>query len=174
MRLHVINFAGLISDNGFWPLQAKEPTMTAAKLHQKSPKTPDTEQLKGHKKAVERLNRTLAQNVGRSIARYRKLAGFTQAKVADSLNIETETVSRLETGANSATLERLEQFANLYGCQVFAFFHDEIKDMEGPARTVIELLRPLTGEEKQLIVSFVADVSRLFRRRRGKDQRLET
>jgi len=63
-------------------------------------------------------------------------------------------------------LERLEQFANLYGCQVVAFFQDETEAIEGPARIVVELLRPLPNEEKELMVSFVADVSRLFRRKR--------
>jgi len=33
----------------------------------------------------------------------------TQAKVAGQLGIETETVSRMETGAIAATLSRLEE-----------------------------------------------------------------
>ncbi|MDR2352078.1 MAG: helix-turn-helix domain-containing protein [Deltaproteobacteria bacterium] len=40
------------------------------------------------------------------MARQRKITQLTQAQVAEKLGVELETVSRLETGAISATLER--------------------------------------------------------------------
>jgi len=119
-------------------------------------------------KAIRHSDQTLAQRVGQSIARYRKLAGVTQAKAASQLGIETETVSRLETGAISATLDRLEQFADLYGCPVASFFHEETEEVDGTAKTLSGILRPLTDEERRLVVNFVAQAGRLFRRRREK------
>jgi transcriptional regulator with XRE-family HTH domain len=144
--------------------------MTAPKPSPKASSKSTAKPPRGSPKALagESKQETLAQNVGRSIARYRKLAGFTQAKVASLLGIETETVSRLETGANSATLERLGQFADLYGCQAAAFFQDETEDAEGIAKTLTGLLRPLTNEERSLMVNFVSEACRLFRRRKDK------
>jgi transcriptional regulator with XRE-family HTH domain len=53
---------------------------------------------------------------------------LTQAQVAAQLGIETETVSRLETGVISPTLERLDQLSRLFNCPVSAFFPDETTD----------------------------------------------
>ena len=142
--------------------------MTATKSALKTSKTSAAAKPRGSKKAVGRPDQTLALRVGRAIGRYRKLAGLTQAKVAGLLGIETETVSRLETGAISATLDRLEQFAELYCCPVASFFQEETEDAEGMARTMIGLLKPLTSDERRLMVNFVAEAGRLFRQVREK------
>lgn len=64
----------------------------------------------------------LAKRVGSAIARQRKAAGYTQARVGDVLGLEKETVSRIETGAITPTLFRIEQFAELFGCPVSVLF----------------------------------------------------
>ena len=110
--------------------------------------------------------RTLVKSVGQALARHRGQAGLTQAKVAGLLSIETETVSRLETGVIAATLSRLEEFARLYDCPVVSFFQEEIEDAEGLAQTVIGILSPLKPDERQLLVNFLMEAGRLFRRRK--------
>jgi transcriptional regulator with XRE-family HTH domain len=66
--------------------------------------------------------KSLTRQVGKAIAGRRKSANLTQAQVAEQLGIENESVSRLETGSKSLTLERLEQFSQLFGCSVASFF----------------------------------------------------
>ena len=133
----------------------------------KSPSQPskasaDT-QPQGSKKAA---GRTLAKRVGQALARHRGQAGLTQAKVAGLLGIETETVSRLETGVIAATLNRLEDFAKIYDCPVASFFQEEMEDAEGLAQTVIGILSPLKPDERLLLVNFLMEAGRLFRQRK--------
>jgi transcriptional regulator with XRE-family HTH domain len=137
--------------------------MTARKPAAQAAKKPATAKPKASKKTAER---TLAQKVGQALGRHRSRAGLTQAKVSALLGIETETVSRLETGIIAATLSRLEQFAKIYNCPVAAFFHEETDDAEGLAETVIGILSPLNAAERKLLVNFLMEAGRLLRQRR--------
>ncbi len=137
--------------------------MIAKKPAVKPAKTRATAKPKGSKKSEER---SLTKRVGQALARHRSRAGLTQAKVAALLSIETETVSRLETGAIAATLSRLEQFADIYDCPVASFFQEETEDAEGLAETVIGILSPLNSDERKLLMNFLMEAGRLFRQRR--------
>lgn len=107
----------------------------------------------------------LAKRVGKAIAKQRKQAGITQAQVARELSIETETVSRLETGAISATLERLEQFSGLFGCSVEMFFQNDTEEVEGLAKSLAGMLWSLHEEERKLLLDFMVQTIKLFKRR---------
>ncbi|MDR0548881.1 MAG: helix-turn-helix domain-containing protein [Deltaproteobacteria bacterium] len=109
--------------------------------------------------------RQLVKQVGQAIAKRRKQNNLTQAKVAEKLGIETETVSRLETGAISPTLERLEQFSKLYRCPVVAFFRDDLDDDSSLSRTIIDVISPLKKNERALLLSFLDDLAKLFQKR---------
>ena len=124
----------------------------------------------GVKTAKPAQAKTLVKSVGQALARHRSQTGLTQAKVAGQLGIETETVSRLETGAIAATLSRLEQFAAIYDCPVASFFLEETEDADGLAKTLAGVLKPLDQEERKLLVSFVTEAGRLFRRRKAKSR----
>jgi len=108
----------------------------------------------------------LVKKVGKAIARQRKRAGMTQAQVAHELRIETETVSRLENGAISATLERLEQFGELFNCSVELFFQEDNEDVEGMAKNMAGMLQPLKAEERKLLLNFMSEAVKLFKRRK--------
>jgi transcriptional regulator with XRE-family HTH domain len=49
--------------------------------------------------------------VGRRIAERRRSAGWSQARLAEKVNLSTETISRLETGATMPSLTRLAAIA---------------------------------------------------------------
>jgi transcriptional regulator with XRE-family HTH domain len=110
--------------------------------------------------------RPLVKQVGQAIARHRKLNNLTQAKVAEKLGIETETVSRLETGAISPTLERLEQFSKLYQCPVVGFFRDALDDAAGLSQSLADLIAPLKRDERALMINFVEELTRLLKARK--------
>jgi transcriptional regulator with XRE-family HTH domain len=110
---------------------------------------------------------SLAKIVGQAIARQRKLAHMTQSQVAESLGIETETVSRLETATRPASLARLEQFGELFGCPVVRFFQDESEvDDNSGLQTLSDVMQSLQPDEKTLLVSFMTDAARLFKSRK--------
>ena len=100
----------------------------------------------------------LAKIVGQGIARQRKIAGMTQAQIAERLQIEKETVSRLETGVISPTLARLEQLSDIFGCQVRQFFWQESGNEQAQADTIADMIRTLPTERREMVVRFVADV----------------
>lgn len=108
----------------------------------------------------------LVKKVGKAIARQRKLAGLTQAQVSRELSIETETVSRLETGTISATLERLEQLGELFNCPVEIFFQEESEDVEGLAKNMVGMLQKLKADERKLLLNFVSEAIKLFKGRK--------
>lgn len=110
--------------------------------------------------------KTLAKKVGKALAAHRKQSGLTQAQVASELKIETETVSRLETGAISATLERLEQFSELFGCSVEVFFQENDDDAEGFAKKMAGMIKPLKSDEQKLLLNFVTEAIKLFKARK--------
>ena len=56
--------------------------------------------------------------VGTRLAAERKARGLTQQQVAEKLQVEPESISRMEGGVIVPTLQRLRQFAQLYGCSM--------------------------------------------------------
>jgi transcriptional regulator with XRE-family HTH domain len=63
----------------------------------------------------------LAREVGMLIAQQRKSKSIPQAQLAEFMNLEKETVSRIETGVFSPTLVRLAQLAKYLGCEIGSF-----------------------------------------------------
>lgn len=56
--------------------------------------------------------------VGAALARQRRLKGLSQQQVGESIGVEPETISRMETGVISPTLKRLCQLAQVLDCPV--------------------------------------------------------
>lgn len=56
--------------------------------------------------AQNRVSRmkTLEERIGRRIAIQRKAVGLTQAQLAERVDVQPETISRIETGSQSASL----------------------------------------------------------------------
>ena len=107
--------------------------------------------------------RAFVKSVGKAIARQRKLAEMTQSQVAERLGIETETLSRMETGAISPTLTRLEQLSKIFACPIRQFFWHEQGDEQTQADTITDMIQTLPEEKRELVVRFVADVVRVLK-----------
>ena len=103
--------------------------------------------------------------VAGNIARRRKAAGFTQAQVAERLSVEKESISRMESGKIVLNIERLQQFADLYGCSLTELLMDSAADeaVQAQAQAVMELLRPLTPKEREAVLRFVSEAVRLLK-----------
>ena len=77
--------------------------------------------------------------------------------------MEKETLSRLETGAISPTLTRLEQLGKIFGCPIRHFFWHESGDEQIQANTIADMILTLPEEKRELVVRFVADVVRVLK-----------
>lgn len=108
-------------------------------------------------------DKELARDVGAVIAARRKAKGLTQAQVAETLAIEKETMSRIETGVISPTLPRLRQLSEILNCPIGDLFRLPSDDMEKQAALIAEMMVDLPAPERALLVEFVADVVKLFR-----------
>ena len=106
--------------------------------------------------------RSITAFVARNVAHQRKLAGMTQAQVAEKISVEKESVSRMESGRISLSLDRLQQLSELFGCAVIDFFKEQSSSAEEHAASIIDMIRPLSEEERVAIVHFIGDVVRLF------------
>lgn len=98
------------------------------------------------------------RDLGRSISRRRKAKGFTQAKIAEHIGVEKETVSRIETGAISPTLPRLFQLADLLECSLSELCRIDDDEAKADLDNLIEQMRGLSSEERQLVVDLTTEV----------------
>ena len=87
---------------------------------------------------------------------------MTQAQVAECIAVEKESISRMESGKIALSIDRLEQFAKLFGCSVADLLKDPSLEAQAQADTIAELISPLPPEEREAILRFVADAVRLF------------
>lgn len=62
----------------------------------------------------KRKNTSLAQEIGKTIRRQRKAIGMTQAALAEAIGLESETVSRIENGVRSPSIEKLVEIAKVF------------------------------------------------------------
>ena len=83
------------------------------------------------------------QRIGAQLLDLRKSRGWTQEYVADRVGVNRSTVSNIERGTRSLTLETLRKFCDLFSVEVSYFSieadADEVVD-------VLERLRTLFGE----------------------------
>lgn len=73
---------------------------------------------------TKRNNPQLATEIGKTIRKYRKAAGMTQALLAESIGLESETVSRIENGIRLPTIEKLVEIADVFDVPIAAFFEN--------------------------------------------------
>ncbi|MCL2177273.1 MAG: helix-turn-helix domain-containing protein [Firmicutes bacterium] len=76
--------------------------------------------------AIEQLSEyALAKRVGRSIAFFRKRAGYTQLELADKINYTDKAISKWERGDGIPDLNILIKLANVFGIRVVDILNSE-------------------------------------------------
>ncbi|MDD6211103.1 MAG: helix-turn-helix transcriptional regulator [Bacteroidales bacterium] len=71
--------------------------------------------------------KTINQIVGENLKKLRSLSGFTQEQIAASIGIERSAYSNYEGGIRETPFDVLEKLANLFGCEPFILFEDNIQ-----------------------------------------------
>ncbi|MCY4754633.1 helix-turn-helix domain-containing protein [Pelomonas aquatica] len=90
---------------------------------------------------------------GRTIAKKRKAAGYTQEQVSAHLEIGKEAFSRIERGINGVSVGKLFALADLFGCGVETFFVEAAPVAK--ADSTDSLLAGLSEADRQLVVLIV-------------------
>lgn len=80
---------------------------------------------------------------------------MTQSQLAEELGVETLTVSRIETGMQLPSLERLADFSNVLQTSLRALLSDANED-DSFALMLADVLKDLPQREKQFVYDFAA------------------
>lgn len=66
------------------------------------------------------------QIIGENLKKIRELSGFTQEQVAKAIGIERSAYSNYEGGTREVPYNILENISNLFGCEPFILFEDNV------------------------------------------------
>jgi transcriptional regulator with XRE-family HTH domain len=80
----------------------------------------------------------IAKTLGKRIGARRRLAGLSQARLAETIGVAPETISRIETGALVPSLERLVSVADELHIELHDLFR--LRPEEGAKERAIEKL----------------------------------
>lgn len=101
----------------------------------------------------------LKKLVGQAIARQRSLSGLKQEQVAERLGIGIEAVSRIERGIVMPNVERLFDFASIFGCEATELLSEASPRADDQASRISRLLASLNQADRQLLVEMVERLS---------------
>jgi len=107
-----------------------------------------------HKKQAGTLE-DFWKRLGREIAERRKACGFTQDEVAGLVNVDAETISRIERGAVSPSVERLFEIAAALGVGIADLLIEASPLAADRAHQVAAAMASLTDRDQKLLVDFV-------------------
>lgn len=106
----------------------------------------------------------LAAQVGRVIARRRKVCGMTQAMLAEKLGITQDSLSRMEKGAMAPKFSRLPEVAYFLDCRVADLFREASPESDDWAAAIAEELRDLSPDGRELVLNLVREIARALRK----------
>lgn len=105
----------------------------------------------------------IKKSFGKKIQYYRKLKGLTQSDLAKAIGKTEETVSNIERGLNSTTLESIEKIAKSLSVDTMELFNfadaKKIKDREKFAliKEVIEILEKKDGKFVKKLIGLLGE-----------------
>lgn len=108
--------------------------------------------------------KNLNQQAGQNIAKRRKELSITQAKMAEELKLEIETISRMENGKISLSLDRLEQFALILKCSPADLLRPTPENNNEILNAMADAIIPLEQDEQKFILNFVQNTSSFLKK----------
>ncbi len=94
--------------------------------------------------------------IGRRISYYRKSKHYTQAVLAEKLNISESYMSQVECGKAAISLKRLDQLAEFLDIGIIALLADtNINAKSYGFAELLELIQNWSPEQKELLISLV-------------------
>ena len=111
--------------------------------------------------------KTLEERLGQRIAIQRKAVGLTQAQLAEKVDVQPETINRLEKGNRTASLALIAQLSDALELELHEMFllPEAKTPKDQAAERLIWLAARLTAEEIELVLDVATVV--LGRSRRG-------
>ncbi|MBC3936738.1 helix-turn-helix transcriptional regulator [Undibacterium sp. CY7W] len=117
-------------------------------------------------------NKQIAVEVGGIIAIRRKAKGWTQAQLAEHMDIEKESVSRLETGHIAPSLARLSQIAKLLDCDIGDLLKISPPDVNDQALALLNRMDDLSDSQKAVLLDLFGKVALAMGKLNPKDRKV--
>ncbi|MFZ6755970.1 helix-turn-helix domain-containing protein [Undibacterium sp. Ji50W] len=121
---------------------------------------------------VENSEKQFARMVGSIIAAHRKAKGLTQAQLAEYMDVEKETISRMETGVISPTLARLAQIAKFLDCDVSDLLKNSSPELSDYASSLARRMENLTDSQRAILTQFLGRVATGLEKLKPKDRKV--
>jgi transcriptional regulator with XRE-family HTH domain len=112
--------------------------------------------------------KTLEERLGQRIAIQRKAVGLTQAQLAEKVDVQPETINRLEKGNRTASLALIAQLADALELELHEMFllPEDKTPKDKASERLMWFTARLTAEEIELVLDLAAVV--LGRSRQGR------
>jgi len=105
-------------------------------------------------------HKLIAQKLGLSIAEHRKMAGLTQAKLAEKIEIEPVTLSRFETGATLPSLARLQDIADVLGLSLSVLIDSTNLSARSQSTELEKHMSGLSLQDRAMLVDWIKTLSK--------------
>jgi len=66
------------------------------------------------------------KTIGNNLKKLRSVSAYTQDEIASALGITRSAYSNYESGEREIPLSLLEKASNLFGCELYVFFEEEV------------------------------------------------
>lgn len=106
--------------------------------------------------------RSLAESIGRAIARKRIAAGYTQEQVAEKLGLGRGAIARVEQGVAIPNVIRLAELAELFACRIDEFLVEGSTRLDDQAAFIAQQLASLPADERQLLIEWMQSFAQQF------------
>jgi transcriptional regulator with XRE-family HTH domain len=101
----------------------------------------------------------LAIRIGGNIKSARTLVGLTQGQLAEALDLENVTISRIETGAQMPSIERLDEISKVLKVSLTALIADP-NERSAVSDMLVDAIAGLPEREKKFVYEFAATYAR--------------
>lgn len=111
---------------------------------------------------TKRKNANLAIQIGAIIQAHRKALSMTQEALSEIVELQPETISRMENGKMLPTIEKLVEIADVFKLPVAVFFEHIDGASRQPetalyAQRIIAALEKLPTDSKQFVLKVAQD-----------------
>jgi transcriptional regulator with XRE-family HTH domain len=111
---------------------------------------------------TKRKNKDLAVEIGAIIQAHRKASNMTQETLSEMLELQPETISRMENGKMLPSVEKLVEIAEVFNLPVAAFFEHIDAGNRQPetalyAQRITAALEKLPLDSKQFVLKVAQD-----------------
>ena len=100
---------------------------------------------------------SLQTRFGRLLAANRKIAGFTQAELAERAELAVDTIAKLETGATGASFDSIERLSKALRIDPAQLFTHELGGLPFDRRAFTDLVAEL-AKLKEADLRWAADI----------------